>query len=103
MVPPRRSRLAPSTAGASGPPPPPRDQLSACHRPISPSYISISDGPWIRSALAAKEALRRTERRDPAAARAVSGAARRLIDEREQAVCDLVAAAAKQVRAFLVR
>ena len=48
------------------------------------------------SSLAAIEALRRTEQRDPAAARATGGAARRLLDEREQTVCELVSASAKQ-------
>lgn len=54
------------------------------------------DAQRLWSALAATEALRRMEKRDPAAARGVAGATRRLIEEREEAVCALVAAAAKQ-------
>ena len=55
-----------------------------------------TDSQRLWSSLAAIEALRRTEQRDPAAARATGGAARRLLDEREQTVCELVSASAKQ-------
>ena len=54
------------------------------------------DARRLWSALAATEALRRTEKRDPGAARANGTTVRALIDERETTVCQLVAAAAKQ-------
>ncbi|KAL1522710.1 hypothetical protein AB1Y20_017685 [Prymnesium parvum] len=54
-----------------------------------------SDAPRLWSALAVLRVLRRAEQRTPAAARGISASTQRLIEEREVAVCDLVAAAAK--------
>ena len=64
---------------------------SAAMREVCPP-----DSRRLWSARAAAEALKRAERRDPQAMRATGSNVRALIEEREQAVCALVAASAKQ-------
>ena len=105
----RRSHCTIITAAAAAPslPPPP------LHRAIDPAWLAHilrpdpppgergpldpcpRDTRQLWSSIAAVESLRNVEKADPAAARA-GGVAERLVKEREAAVCELVAAKAKQ-------
>ena len=68
------------------------DPLAASGSPVD---ACPSDAPRLWSACAALRVLQRAEHRSPAAARGTSASTQRLLEEREAAVCDLVAAAAK--------